>query len=163
MKSTVLITILLAAARGFAVAAESDGKPEAPIGATATLCDGSIIKGTLQTLALPAESELLGDVTLDLLKVKSIDAASEALGRRVVSAIYVDGILVNPSYGTNGPDRAPSLSEFSTNPVVLDFPFALGPPDIRNCSVDYIIDEFKIWSVPKTELLDSVACPGHRF
>lgn len=76
MKSTVLITILLAAARGFAVAAESEGKPEAPIGATATLCDGSIIKGTLQTLALPAESELLGDVTLDLLKVKSIDAAS---------------------------------------------------------------------------------------
>ena len=82
---------------------------------------------------------------------KGLDAASEALGRRVVSALYVDGKLVNPAYGTNGPDRARFLSEFVDNPVVLAFPLVSGrQPEWQN-RVDYLIDDFKIWSAPKTE------------
>ena len=82
---------------------------------------------------------------------KGLDAASEALGRRVVSALYVDGRLVNPAYGTNGPDRARFLREFVVNPVVLGFPFLRERQDPNQSQVDYLIDEFKIWSVPKTD------------
>ena len=79
---------------------------------------------------------------------KGLDAASEALGRRVVSALYVDGRLVNPAYGTNGPDRAKFLREFVVNPVVLGFPFLRERQDPNQSQVDYLIDEFKIWSAP---------------
>ena len=82
---------------------------------------------------------------------KGLDAASEALGRRVVSALYVDGRLVNPAYGTNGPDRAKFLREFVVNPVVLAFPFLRERQDPKQGQVDYLIDEFKIWSAPKTD------------
>ena len=68
-----------------------------------------------------------------------------------MSALYVDGKLVNPSYGTNGPDRAKFLSEFVDNPVVLHFPLVSGrQPEWQN-RVDYLIDDFKIWNFPKTE------------
>jgi hypothetical protein len=82
---------------------------------------------------------------------KGLDKASEALGRRVVSALYVDGRLVNPAYGTNGPDRAKFLREFVANPVVLAFPFLRERQDPKQGQVDYLIDEFKIWSAPKTD------------
>jgi hypothetical protein len=82
---------------------------------------------------------------------QGLDAASEALGRRVVSALYVDGKLVNPAYGTNGPDRAKFLSEFVDNPVVLHFPVVPGrQPEWQN-RVDYLIDDFKIWNFPKAD------------
>ena len=77
-------------------------------------------------------------------------AASEALGRRVVSALYVDGRLVNPSYGTNGPDRAKFLQEFPNHSVVLCFPIVRGRQQAMGNRMDYLIDEFKIWSTPKT-------------
>ena len=80
---------------------------------------------------------------------KGLDAASEALGRRVVSALYVDGRLVNPAYGTNGPDRAKFLSEFVDNPVILAFPIVPGRQVEWQNRMDYMIDEFKIWSGPK--------------
>ena len=80
---------------------------------------------------------------------KGLDKASEALGRRVVSALYVDGRLVNPAYGTNGPDRAKFLRQFTDLPVVLGFPFLRERQDPKQGQVDYLIDEFKIWSVPK--------------
>ena len=79
---------------------------------------------------------------------KGLDAASEALGRRVVSALYVDGRLMNPAYGTNGPDRARFLRQFADEPVVLGFPFLRERQDPRQGQVDYLIDEFKIWSAP---------------
>ena len=79
---------------------------------------------------------------------KGLDAASEALGRRVVSALYVDGRLVNPAYGTNGTDRARFLRQFADEPVVLGFPFLRERQDPRQGQVDYLIDEFKIWSAP---------------
>ena len=86
---------------------------------------------------------------------KGLDAASEALGRRVVSALYVDGRLVNPAYGTNGPDRAKYLREFVVNPVVLGFPFLRERQDPKQGQVDYLIDEFKIWNFPKTDFARS--------
>ena len=82
---------------------------------------------------------------------KGLNAASEALGRRVVSALYVDGRLVNPAYGTNGPDRAKFLREFVVNPIVLGFPYPLDRKENNKSDVDYLIDEFKIWSAPKTD------------
>ncbi len=82
---------------------------------------------------------------------KGLDAASEALGRRVVSALYVDGKLVKPAYGTNGPDRAKFLREFVVNPVVLGFPYPRNRNENNASAVDYLIDEFKIWSAPKTD------------
>ena len=94
---------------------------------------------------------------------KGLDAASEALGRRVVSALYVDGCLVNPAYGTNGPDRARFLREFVVNPVVLGFPFLRERQDPKQGQVDYLIDEFKIWSVPKTDFsVSTTEPPNHR-
>ncbi len=88
-----------------------------------------------------------------------LDAASKALGRRVVSALYVDGRLVNPAYGNNGPDRAKYLNDFISNNIVLSFPFVRGRDDPRQCQVDYVIDEFKIWKSAKTvfNLEDSLA------
>ena len=80
-----------------------------------------------------------------------LDAASEALGRRVISALYVDGKLVNPSYGHNGPDRATYLREFVSSPIVLSFPFVRGRQEPRQGQVDYVIDEFKIWATPEGE------------
>ena len=88
---------------------------------------------------------------------KGLDKASEALGRRVVSALYVDGRLVNPAYGTNGPDRAKFLRQFSDLPVVLAFPIVPGRQDFSQNRVDYLIDEFKIWSAP---VVPSAASPG---
>ena len=94
---------------------------------------------------------------------KGLDAASEALGRRVVSALYVDGKLVNPAYGTNGPDRARFLSEFVDNPVVLAFPLVSGrQPEWQN-RVDYLIDEFKIWSVPKFDSAGASVVPSRPY
>ena len=80
-----------------------------------------------------------------------LDAASEALGRRVISALYVDGRLVNPSYGHNGPDRATYLREFVSSPIVLSFPFVRDRQEPRQGQVDYVIDEFKIWATPERE------------
>ena len=82
---------------------------------------------------------------------KGLDAASEALGRRVVGALYVDGKLVNPAYGTNGPDRARFLREFVDNPVILAFPIVPGRQVEWQNRVDYLIDDFKIWSAPKMD------------
>ena len=82
---------------------------------------------------------------------QGLDAASKALGRRVVSALYVDGRLVNPAYGTNGPDRAKFLSEFVNNPVVLAFPIVPGRQLAWQNRVDCMIDDFKIWNFPKTD------------
>ena len=94
---------------------------------------------------------------------KGLDAASEALGRRVVSALYVDGRLVNPAYGTNGPDRARFLREFVVNPVVLGFPFLRERQDPRQGQVDYLIDEFKIWSVPKFDSSGVAVVPERQY
>ena len=89
---------------------------------------------------------------------KGLDAASEALGRRVVSALYVDGRLVNPAYGTNDPDRAKFLREFVVNSVVLAFPIVPGCQDFAQNRVDYLIDDFKIWNFPKTDF--AIAVPS---
>ena len=94
---------------------------------------------------------------------KGLDKASEALGRRVVSALYVDGKLVNPAYGTNGPDRAKFLREFVVNPVALAFPFLREGQDPRQSSMDYLIDDFKIWSVPKYDSAGSSAVPSRPY
>ncbi len=93
---------------------------------------------------------------------KGLDAASEALGRRVVSALYVDGRLVNPSYGDNGPARAKFLRELVDNPVVLAFPFVRERQEPWQNNVDYLIDEFKIWNFPKTDFSLSSAEPPNR-
>ena len=94
---------------------------------------------------------------------KGLDAASEALGRRVVSALYVDGRLVNPAYGTNGPDRAKFLREFVVNPVVLGFPFLRERQDPNQCREDFLIDEFKIWSKPKFDLAGAAVIPERQY
>ena len=83
-----------------------------------------------------------------------LSAASEALGRRVVSALYVDGRLVNPSYGTNGPDRAKFLQEFPNKSCVLCFPIVTGRQQSMENRMDFLIDEFKIWSSPKNTCIE---------
>ena len=94
---------------------------------------------------------------------KGLDAASEALGRRVVSALYVDGRLVNPAYGTNGPDRARFLRQFADEPVILGFPFLRERQDPKQGQVDYLIDEFKIWSVPKFDSSGAAVVPERQY
>ena len=94
---------------------------------------------------------------------KGLDAASKALGRRVVSALYVDGCLVNPAYGTNGPDRAKFLRQFSDLPVILHFPFFPGRQLPNQSQVDYLIDEFKIWSVPKFDAAGASVVPVRQY
>ncbi len=94
---------------------------------------------------------------------KGLDKASEALGRRVVSALYVDGRLVNPAYGTNGPDRAKFLREFVDNPVVLAFPIVPGRQVEWQNRVDYLIDDFKIWSVPKFDSAGATVVPDRKY
>ena len=91
---------------------------------------------------------------------EGLPAASEALGRRVVSALYVDGRLVNPSYGHNGPDRAKFLRQFSDLPVVLGFPIVPGRQRPSDNRVGFLIDEFKVWNFPKTDF--SVSTTNHR-
>ena len=93
---------------------------------------------------------------------KGLDAASKALGRRVVSALYVDGRLVNPSYGTNGPDRAKFLRQFVNNPVVLGFPYPRNRNENNRNNVNFLIDEFKVWSVPKTDF-DMIVRPVRQY
>ena len=90
---------------------------------------------------------------------KGLDAASEALGHRVVSALYVDGRLVNPAYGTNGPDRAKFLRQFTDLPVILGFPFLRERQPPNQSQVDFLIDEFKIWSKPKFDSADAAVVP----
>ena len=80
--------------------------------------------------------------------------ASEALGRRVVSALYVDGRLVNPSYGTNGPDRAKFLQEFPNQSCILCFPIVKGRQQAMENRMDFLIDDFKIWSSPKNACIE---------
>ena len=82
---------------------------------------------------------------------QGLDAASEALGRRVLSALYIDGKLMNPAYGTNGPDRAKFFREFVENSVILGFPIVPGRQDFAQNRVDFMIDDFKIWNFPKTD------------
>ena len=94
---------------------------------------------------------------------KGLDKASETLGRRVLSALYVDGRLVNPSYGDNGPSRAKFLRELVDNPVVLAFPFVRERQEPWQNNVDYLIDEFKIWSKPKFDSAGAIVVPDRQY
>ena len=94
---------------------------------------------------------------------KGLDAASEALGRRVVSALYVDGRLVNPAFGTNGPDRAKFLRQFTDLPVILGFPFLRERQTPNQSQVDFLIDEFKIWSKPKFDSAGAAVVPVRQY
>ena len=55
------------------------------------------------------------------------------------------------------------LREFVENPIVLAFPFLRERQDPNQSQVDYLIDEFKIWSVPKFDSSGAAVVPERQY